>query len=122
MKNNGNYTAVDRNELSPSAEFDEEQYLEINPDVADAVRRGEFASGREHWEKHGVFETEFGRFLSRKDYVRSHVRVLIGQSWRQACLDGANMRTSQRFPHLRRINIDLFNHVLNGLAASKKTR
>jgi SAM-dependent methyltransferase len=33
--------------------FDESQYLEANPDVADAVARGDIASGWAHYESHG---------------------------------------------------------------------
>ena len=38
------------------AAFNELAYLEINPDVEDAVRRGEFISGFEHWQRHGQSE------------------------------------------------------------------
>ena len=37
-------------------EFDEDCYLSANPDVASAVDRGEFVSGRDHFEKFGAFE------------------------------------------------------------------
>lgn len=42
--------------------FNEAEYLEANPDVAAAVKEGNFRSGREHYEKHGERE---GRMLKR---------------------------------------------------------
>lgn len=36
--------------------FDEEYYLQQYPDVAAAVRRGEFASGLQHYQRHGASE------------------------------------------------------------------
>jgi FkbM family methyltransferase len=36
--------------------FTEEGYLKYNPDVEEAVKAGHFASGFEHWLKHGVSE------------------------------------------------------------------
>ncbi|EKD97304.1 MAG: methyltransferase type 11, partial [uncultured bacterium] len=42
--------------------FNETEYLAANPDVAAAVKNGEFHSGREHYEKHGERE---GRMLRR---------------------------------------------------------
>lgn len=44
-----------------SEDFDEWLYLEANPDVEDALLRGEFLSAREHWLKHGRKE---GRIAS----------------------------------------------------------
>ncbi len=41
--------------------FDEHYYLAANPDVADAVKRGVFASGAEHFEKHGARERRLAR-------------------------------------------------------------
>src|SRR5258706_10110390 len=36
--------------------FDETYYLKANPDVAAALQKGEFASGRAHYEAHGKSE------------------------------------------------------------------
>jgi GT2 family glycosyltransferase/glycosyltransferase involved in cell wall biosynthesis len=36
--------------------FDETGYLRVNPDVAEAVARGEFASGFDHWAREGLLE------------------------------------------------------------------
>jgi len=47
--------------FASGAEFDEWLYLEANPDVEDAILRGEFASAREHWLRHGRKE---GRIAS----------------------------------------------------------
>ena len=48
--------------------FDEIDYLDLNPDVEAAVRRGQFQSGYEHWKKHGKQE---GRPLSLTDLQRT---------------------------------------------------
>lgn len=42
--------------------FNEAEYLAANPDVAAAVKQGDFRSGREHYEKYGERE---GRMLKR---------------------------------------------------------
>lgn len=42
--------------------FNEAEYLELNPDVAAAVKEGRFRNGREHYEKYGKSE---GRTLDR---------------------------------------------------------
>lgn len=44
------------------SEFNEAEYLVANPDVAAAVKQGDFRSGREHYEKYGERE---GRMLKR---------------------------------------------------------
>jgi len=38
------------------SDFDEERYLALNPDVAEAVQRGRIHSGREHFLRHGKAE------------------------------------------------------------------
>jgi SAM-dependent methyltransferase len=40
-------------EISRQNEFDEAGYLASNPDIAEAVKRGAFGSGRDHYEKAG---------------------------------------------------------------------
>jgi hypothetical protein len=48
-----------RADVSPNAMdsgFDEERYLALNPDVAQAVEQGHFHSGREHFSRHGRAE------------------------------------------------------------------
>jgi SAM-dependent methyltransferase len=64
-------------------DFDELGYLAANPDVAAAVRRGEFASGRQHFEAFGIRE---GRqqsarnseaFAARKRAKRERILPLL---------------------------------------------
>lgn len=43
-----------------SDNFDEQAYLSRNPDVAQAVKQGQFASGRDHYHKCGQFEQRKG--------------------------------------------------------------
>jgi hypothetical protein len=44
--------------------FDEERYLDLNPDVVNAVRLGYYASGREHYDFVGRFERRLMRLRS----------------------------------------------------------
>ncbi len=53
--------------------FDERIYLAANPDVADAVNKGEFASGIEHFEKNGRKE---GRVANARQFVMYQARQL----------------------------------------------
>lgn len=43
-----------------TSDFDEASYLRLNPDVAEAVRRGDVASGRMHYIGFGYFEDRLG--------------------------------------------------------------
>lgn len=56
-----------RLELASRGRFDEGAYLAANPDVAAAVRRGELASGRNHFERHGEAEGRTQRVFGRDD-------------------------------------------------------
>lgn len=47
--------------------FDDAWYLEVHPDVRDAVRRRLFASGLEHFARHGCSEGRAYRLLSRTE-------------------------------------------------------
>jgi predicted SAM-dependent methyltransferase len=49
--------------------FDEEAYLLANPDVADAVRSGQLASGRQHFDRHGRHEQP-GRRMRMSSRIR----------------------------------------------------
>jgi SAM-dependent methyltransferase len=54
--------------------FDEQAYLEANPDVAAAVAAGQFASGAQHYEVAGRAEGRgFVRTPSRNEIVRSQI-------------------------------------------------
>lgn len=57
-----------RNGLQDSDEFSETAYLELNPDVRDAVADGTFASGTAHWE---VFGRNENRVSSWTEWMRS---------------------------------------------------
>ncbi len=59
-------TTVPPNETS---EFDEEAYLRMYPDIAQAVQRGDIASGEEHYRKHGIREGR--RFFHRMSGLSS---------------------------------------------------
>lgn len=52
-----------------NAEFDEEEYLRRNPDVAIAVRQGKWSSGKDHYVASGYFED------------RSGIGIALSESW-----------------------------------------
>lgn len=46
--------------LVAQAEFDEKEYLRVNPDVEQALKQGLIGSAKEHYLEHGYFEGRFG--------------------------------------------------------------
>jgi SAM-dependent methyltransferase len=54
--------AVTLEAIATPENFDESGYLAANPDVAEAVRKGQFKSGRQHFEGHGRKESRLVRF------------------------------------------------------------
>jgi len=48
---------------SPLISFDEQKYLELNPDVASAVIKGEFLSGLYHYLSYGYYENRDGGMI-----------------------------------------------------------
>lgn len=53
-------------------EFDEAQYQRCNPDVADAVEKGDVSSGREHFLSRGYFESRVGAVPVHEAWYLSH--------------------------------------------------
>ena len=49
--------------VAPPRRFDEQWYLAYYPDVREAVRRGMFASGEEHYERHGRAERRQAHYV-----------------------------------------------------------
>ncbi|MGO9151812.1 hypothetical protein, partial [Mycobacterium sp.] len=49
--------------------FDEELYLRTFPDVAQAVRDGQFSSGYHHWSLHGRFELAAGQRVAGSSFL-----------------------------------------------------
>lgn len=56
--------------------FSEEEYLEMNADVRAAVKNGIFASGRQHFELHGIREQRLGR--KPQHFARAAVEGFFG--------------------------------------------
>src|SRR5436309_13436603 len=54
--------AVTLEAIATPDNFDESGYLAANPDVAEAVRKGQFKSGRQHFDGHGLKERRLIRF------------------------------------------------------------
>jgi hypothetical protein len=63
-----------------AAEFDEERYLRENPDVADAVARGDVESARMHYIGFGYFEGRHGGGpeVNEKWYLQTYPDVANG--------------------------------------------
>jgi hypothetical protein len=57
--------------------FNEEKYLNENNDVFDAVKKGDFKSGLEHYEKFGKEEGRKANFLRSPDSSISHISSKI---------------------------------------------
>lgn len=62
--------------VPPEAAFDEEQYFSENPDVAQAVQRGDFQSGYDHWVRAGMHE---GRKFPDSEVDRPQILGLISR-------------------------------------------
>jgi hypothetical protein len=59
------HQALIEQQFAPPPNWDEQQYLSKNPDVAEAVRRGRFKSGWKHYVVHGVEEKRRGVSIER---------------------------------------------------------
>ncbi len=59
------------NNISINA-FSEEEYLKANPDIQEAVSRGQFKRGTEHLEKYGLGEIENGQRKFHPDFKAYH--------------------------------------------------
>jgi hypothetical protein len=83
--------AADTSVSAVAANWNEELYLTVNPDVAAAVGRKEFKSGREHWELAGRAERRQGGTIpdnwDEAGYLQVHPDVAFGVS-RGAFLSG----------------------------------
>jgi hypothetical protein len=59
------------------SDFDEERYLQANPDVRDAVQRGDIESGQVHYIGYGYFEGRRGGVakVDERRYLREYLDV-----------------------------------------------
>ena len=64
--------------------WNERLYLTVNPDVAQAIARGEFKSGRQHYDLAGVAERRQGASVpddwNEAEYLRIHLDVAAAVS------------------------------------------
>jgi hypothetical protein len=69
---------------TPAPSWNEALYLAVNPDVAAAIARKEFKSGREHYELAGRAERRQGGFVpndwDEAEYLRTHQDVAAAVS------------------------------------------
>ena len=61
------------------SDFDEEDYLRVNPDVREAVHRGQIESGRQHYVGYGYFEGRLGGMtkVDERWYLRKYPDVAV---------------------------------------------
>lgn len=67
-------------EINPATSFDEGFYLRTNPDVAAAVERGDWSSGRAHWEEFGQAEGRAGappEVPAAEELIRSKTTEMV---------------------------------------------
>jgi SAM-dependent methyltransferase len=110
-----------------SDDFSEADYLALNPDVADAVARGEFASGWHHFRQWGKAE---GRVIRRTsldrlmgdapiislDYPRHQNALnIFGDTWVAAMPDGSGL-TAGTLPHFDGARVRWAADVIGDLA------
>jgi hypothetical protein len=61
-------------------QWNERLYLAVNPDVAQAIARGDFRSARQHYELHGAAERRQGAFVpdnwNEAEYLSLHADVV----------------------------------------------
>jgi len=95
-------------------EFDEEEYLRRNPDVAIAVRQGKWSNGQDHYAASGYFEdrTGIGTAVSEFWYLRTNPDVALAvknREW-QSAEEHYNMRGLYEW---RIPNPELADEILN---------
>lgn len=77
----------------PPAEFIENSYLKANPDVVEAIARGSFSSGFEHWLLHG---REEGRILwTKADIINFWGKVRGYRTYLEICTPTAGGRYAE---------------------------
>ena len=59
-----------------AANFDEQGYLAVNPDVAEAVRQGRLPSGRHHFDRYGFRENRRMRRARTPEFLAAKARKL----------------------------------------------
>jgi len=57
--------------FSPLIIFDEQKYLNLNPDIENAVRKGEFLSGLSHYLSYGYYEKRAGSPLEISQKIKN---------------------------------------------------
>jgi len=66
--------------LQSQADFDEERYLRHNPDVAASIRKGEWATGKQHFAKSGYFEDRGGAGLDVSESWYGKANADVGRA------------------------------------------
>jgi GT2 family glycosyltransferase len=74
--------------VDPLEDFDEQDYLSRYPDVRDAVERGEFASGLEHYRRVGHAEIQQGKrpFITASTVLRNQPALIYTDADREQFL------------------------------------
>ncbi len=110
-----------------SSDFSEADYLALNPDVASAVARGEFASGWHHFERYGRTEGREARLTPLErlmgvapifslDYPRHQNALnIFGDTWVAAMPDGSGLAAGT-LQHFAGARVQWAADVIGGLA------
>jgi len=90
---------------APSEEnFPEQDYLLLNPDIADAVKRGEFRSGFEHWVRCGKDE---GRSFQPSESIEREYQELNPDAHGRLERQGIKKLMPRLMAHLKRLRSEM---------------
>lgn len=113
--------------LADVKDFSESEYLALNPDVALAVARGEFKSGRQHFERFGKAEGRApcatsaqklmgGRPIFSADYPHHQNALnIFGKTWVAAMPESSGLAAGD-LPHMHGARVQWAANVIGGLA------
>jgi SAM-dependent methyltransferase len=112
------------------SDFSEADYLALNPDVVRAVARGEFESGRQHFERFGKAEGRAFRATSMQklmgvnpifsaDYPHHQNALnIFGKTWVTAMPESSGLAAGN-LAHMRGARVQWAANVIGGLAGKK---
>ncbi len=113
---------INKNQKNLINDFDEEKYLEANPDVKEAVEKGVYKSGLEHLEKYGLEEIRVGKrkfhpeydFFNEEKYLKKFPDIkeavkkgLFNSGFEHFCLYGYKeiIEGKREWRNIKKINV-----------------
>jgi hypothetical protein len=109
-------------------DFDERQYLTCNPDVAMAIKKKEFNSGREHFFTVGYFEGRTGGIPVQEDwYLARNPDVAAAKRAQQVESGEIHYRTAGvnewRWPNSRSVaDVEMWKKMLSETSAGSRPK